>query len=360
MRATVMSPSNRQLLLATRPAGPVDARHFKLVEAPIPRPGPGEALVRVVWLGIDPTQRTWLNATATYAAPVRIGEVMRGSGVGLVVASDSDRLSVGDWVAGETGWQDYVVAGGEGLFGLNRVPDGIDPKAMLSIYGVNGLTACFGMTEIGRPEQGSAVFVSGAAGSVGSIAGQIAKIKGARVIGSAGGPEKCGWVTDVARFDACIDYKSEDVALRLRDFAPDGIDIAFDNVGGPILETALENLAPHARVVLCGGIASGYGENAYGAGPRNYMQLAFKRARMEGFIFLDFVARFPQAFADLSCWVAEGRLTYREDIVDGLENAPAALQGLFEGRNLGKQLVKVCEPDPELLAEQRQDASDEH
>lgn len=297
---------NRQLILRERPTGPVKPGHFEMVEAPVPTLAANEALVRVVWLGIDPTQRTWLNPTATYAAPVAVGDVMRGSGVGKVIASRSESFAVGDWVAGETSWQDYALARREGLAGFTRIPEGIDPKAMLSVFGVSGLTAYFGMTDIGRPVEGDTVFVSGAAGSVGSLAGQIARIKGARVIGSAGGPAKCGWVMEAAGFEACIDYKSEDVAARLGELAPDGIDIVFDNVGGTTLEHALDNLAKGARVVLCGSISSGYGEAAYGVGPRNYMQLAFKRARMEGFIFLDYGERFPGAVADLAKWVAEG------------------------------------------------------
>lgn len=294
-----------------------------------------------MWLGIDPTQRTWLNDSATYTQPVAIGDVMRGSGVGRVVASRTDRLAVGDWVYGLTGWQEYVVAADDGLFGLNLVPGGVDPKAMLNPFGVSGLTAYFGMTEVGLPGPGSTVFVSAAAGSVGSIAGQIARNLGARVIGSAGSEEKCRWVMECAGFDACIDYHHEDVRERLQSFAPDGIDVVFDNVGGAVLEAALDNLALHARVVLCGSISSGYREQGYGVGPRNYMQLGFRRARMEGFIFFDYAKRFPAAFGDISRWMAEGRLICREDIVDGLENAPSALQGLFEGRNIGKRLVRL-------------------
>lgn len=336
-----MNMVNRQIILRKRPEGAISGEHFEVIEAPLPAPGPDEALVRVAWLGIDPTQRTWLNPSATYAQPIALGEVMRGSGVGQVIASRTDRLAVGDWVYGATGWQEFVVAGAGGLYGLNRVPDGIDPKAMLNVFGVSGLTAYFGMMAVGEPKPGSTVFVSAAAGSIGSIAGQIARIMGARVIGSAGGEEKCRWVTEAAGFDACIDYHREDVRQRLRRFAPDGIDVVFDNVGGAVLEAALDNLALHARVVLCGSISSGYREQGYGTGPVNYMQLGFHRARMEGFIFLDYVDRFPAAFGDLSRWVAEGRLIYRDDVVDGLENAPAALQGLFDGSNIGKRLVRL-------------------
>jgi NADPH-dependent curcumin reductase CurA len=332
---------NRQLVLASRPTTKVEEHHFLLREATIPDIGDDQALVQVVWLGIEPTQRTWLNAGATYTEPVAIGAVMRGPGVGRVIASKSDLFRLGDWVVGETGWQEYAVADSEGLFGFTRVPEGIDPKAMLGVYGVNGLTAYFGITEVGKVRPGDTVFVSGAAGSVGSIAGQIARLKGARVIGAAGGHEKCTWVTKVAGFDACIDYHNESIHERLKDLAPTGIDVVFDNVGGMILEAVLDNLALHARIVICGSISSGYRENAYGHSPRNYMQLAFRRARMEGFIFLDYAEKIPIAFMDLHGWVSSRSIVYREDIVVGLERAPLALQGLFEGRNRGKQLVQV-------------------
>jgi NADPH-dependent curcumin reductase CurA len=334
---------NRQLVLASRPTTTIEERHFDIHEALIPDLDDGQALVQVVWLGIEPTQRTWLNASATYTKPVAIGDVMRGPGVGRVIASKSDRFHLGDWVVGETGWQEYAIAESEGLFGFTRLPDGIDPKAMLSVYGVNGLTAYFGMTEIGKVQPGDTVFVSGAAGSVGSIAGQIARMKGARVIGSAGGQEKCAWVTKVAGFDACIDYLSADVRESIKELAPTGINVVFDNVGGAILEAALENLAVHARIVICGSISSGYRENAYGHTPRNYMQLGFRRARMEGFIFFDYAEKIPSAFADLHSWVSSRSIVYREDIAVGLEAAPLALQGLFEGRNRGKQLVRVSD-----------------
>lgn len=340
-RPPVQNTVNRQWLLVERPTSLVGPEHFALREQPVPVPGPGEALVRVKWLGIDPTQRTWLNESATYMSPVAPGDVMRGSGVGQVVASQADGLSVGDWVAGMVGWQDYVIARDEGLFGLNKVPAGVDPKAMLGVFGVNGLTAYFGMLDIGEPKPGETVYVSGAAGGVGAIAGQIAKIVGCRVIGSAGGPAKCAWVTGVAGFDACIDYKQESIESRLRELAPEGIAVMFDNVGGTALEAGLTNLAHRGRVVVCGGIASGYTDSSYGLPLRNYMELGFKRARMEGFIFLDYVSRFPEAYHALSKWVGKGQLRYAEQIVDGLETAPMALQGLFTGQNLGKQLVRL-------------------
>lgn len=259
---------NRQLVLVDRPKGDAGPECFELRSDQMPVPGPGEALVRVRWLGIDATQRTWLNADGPYASPARLGAVMPGSGVGEVVASNASHLKLGDWVAGPVGWQDYAIAGGEGLFGLNRVPEGIEPRDMLHIFGVNGLTAYIGLTGIGRPRAGETVFVTGAAGGVDSVAVQIARLLGCRVIGSAGGAAKCAWLRDVVRLDACIDYRCEDMRARLAQYAPRGIDVVFDNTGGPALEAALDHIATGARVVLCGSIASGYRDGDYGQGPR--------------------------------------------------------------------------------------------
>ncbi|MGB3329238.1 MAG: NADP-dependent oxidoreductase [Thermomicrobiales bacterium] len=343
---------NRQVILVERPDGPIVDATFAIREAPLPALAEGEALVRVAWLGIDATQRTWLNDDETYIEPVPIGAVMRGSGVGQVVASRSERLPLGAWMYGTPGWQEYVVVREEraNLLGLHPVPPvpGLDPKAMLSVYGVNGLTAYFGLVDIGGlPEDaaGKTVLVTGAAGGVGSIAGQIARACGARVIGVAGGPAKTAWIREVARLAEAIDYRAEDESSRLAELAPDGIDIVFDNVGGGMLEAALDHLAPHARVVLCGGIASGYRRGQYGETPRNLMNIAFRRARMEGYIFLDYVERFPEALGRLLGWVQAGEIVWHEQVAFGLVAAPAALQGLFEGRNLGKQLVRVWNPD---------------
>ncbi|QBS46454.1 NADP-dependent oxidoreductase [Nocardia sp. CS682] len=315
---------------------------FELRSGPVPSPGPGEALVKVVWLAFDPTQRGWLNDGPNYMDPVPLGAVMRGGGVGRVVVSNSADYAVGDWVCGMVGWQDYAIATGQGLLGLNVVPPGVDPEAMLSIFGATGLTAYFGMIDIGKPVAGETVLVSGAAGATGSIAGQIAKALGCRVIGIAGGTAKCTWVTEVARFDACIDYKTDDVEARLRELAPDGIDVFFDNVGGAVLDAALANIAERARIVVCGGISSGYEVGEPPPGPRNYLQLGLKRARMEGFIFLDYLDRFPEAFGRLHAWMTQGDIVYAEDIQEGFELAPSMLRGLFEGRNLGKQLLRIA------------------
>ncbi|WP_280415440.1 NADP-dependent oxidoreductase [Nocardia carnea] len=331
----------RRIILRDRPAAGITTTTFTTETVPRPIPADGEALIEVFWLGIDATQRTWLNPGPTYIHPVDIGAVMRGSGVGRVVESRNPELPEGQWVYGELGWQEYAIARTGGLFGVNPVPPGIEPRHTLTVFGVSGLTAYIGVTEVLRVAETDAVLVTGAAGSVGSLAGQIARLAGARVIGTAGSDHKTGWVRDTARFDACLNYRTDDIRAGLRDFAPDGLTAVFDNIGGALLEQALDNLAVHARIALCGSLSSGYTADGYGTGPANYMQLAFRRARMEGFLFFDHAALFPSALTRLAGWVATGELRWAEDIVDGLENAPAALQRLFDGANLGKQLVRV-------------------
>ncbi|QIS12877.1 NADP-dependent oxidoreductase [Nocardia arthritidis] len=333
---------NRQWILRRRPEGALRDEDFELRHSPVPDPGPGEALIRVHWLGIDPTQRGWLNDADNYIEAMPLDAVMRGSGVGQVVRSDNPAYPEGSWVAGMVGWQDYLVASEGGLFGLNVVPDGVPPKLMLSLFGPPGLTAYFGMLDVGRPEPGQTVLVSAAAGATGSLAGQIAKTLGCKVIGIAGGPVKCAWLTERAGFDAAIDHRADDIDARLRELAPDGVDVFWDGVGGRILEYGLAHLARHARVVLCGAIATGYQGTDPDQGPRNYMRLAIDRARMEGFIFLDYVDRFPEAFAALLDWYRQDKLTIAETISGGLESAPSALRAVFEGGNLGKQLVEVA------------------
>ena len=339
-----MSVENRQLVLVHRPIAAVQDTDFELRTTTVPDPGPGEIAVRVLWLSFDPTQRGWLNDVPSYMPPVQIGEVMRAGAVGQVVASNNDAYAVGDYVQGLFGWQDYVVTDGRAMVPVRKVPAGLPPRSMLGVYGVTGLTAYFGLLDVGRPSEGDVVVVSGAAGATGSVAGQIARIMDCTVIGIAGGAEKCAWVRDVARFDAVIDYKSEDVRTRLGELAPNGINLYFDNVGGPTLEACLDHLAMRATVALCGGISSGYTAEALPPGPRNYMQLVIKRARMEGFLVLDYLPRFPEGVAELRRWVERGDLIVAEDVQEGLENAPATLRRLFDGQNLGKQLLKVAEP----------------
>ena len=337
--------TNKMLKLKTRPTGAVTSSHFELVEENVPDLEEGEILVKVLYLSFDPTQRGWLNDVKSYVPPVQIGEVMRAGSVGQVVDSRDSNFKSGDIVQGSFGWQEYAaVNSSSGIMPIQKVPEGIPPTSALSIYGITGLTAFFGMVDIGKPVEGDTVLVSGAAGATGSVAGQIARIKGAKnVIGIAGGSEKCNWVVNEAGFDSCIDYKNEDVAARIAELAPKGIDIYFDNVGGNILEIALAAIAQNARIVMCGGISSGYTMESLPPGPSTLTNLIIQRGRMEGFIVLDFADRFLEAIIALGTWVSEGKIVYQEDIAEGLENCPETLARLFEGKNLGKQLLKIAD-----------------
>jgi NADPH-dependent curcumin reductase CurA len=268
---------------------------------------------------------------------------MRAGGIGQVVESRSPGFDVGDVVQGLFSWQDYVTVRPEGGLPVAKVPPSVPITLPLGVLGITGFTAYFGLLDVGRPQSGQTVVVSGAAGATGSVAGQIARIKGCRVIGIAGGTEKCTWLQEEAGFDETIDYKSESVSKRLAALCPGGIDVFFDNVGGDVLDAALGRLGHGARVVLCGGI-SRYNDAEPAPGPRNYLNLIVKRARMEGFVIFDYLPRFSEAFAELWEWVSAGKLAYREDVRDGLENAPRTLLRLFAGKNLGKQLLKVADP----------------
>jgi NADPH-dependent curcumin reductase CurA len=326
--------------MAARPAGPLGDEHFDLFEEPVPEPAEGEALVRTLYLSLDPAIRVWMNGVDTYVPGIQVGDVMRAGGLGEVVRSRNPAFGEGDVVFGMMHWSDYTLAR-SGPDGLTTIPRQEPLTAYLSVFGVTGLTAYFGLLDIGRPKEGETVVVSGAAGATGSVAGQIAEVAGCRVVGIAGGPEKCAWLTDELGFDAAIDYKSEDVSARLRETCPDGIDVFFDNVGGEILDAALGQLALHGRVVLCGAISQ-YDTADPAPGPRNVINLIPQRGRMQGFILLDYRERFLEAIPQLMQWVQEGRIRYAEDVVDGLENAPAAFRTLFTGANTGKLIVKVA------------------
>jgi NADPH-dependent curcumin reductase len=330
---------NRQWLLARRPDGALKDSDFSFVETEAPAPGEGEVLVRTLMLSCDPAQRMWL-AMDTYVPAIKIGEVVRSGGAGRIEASNSPHFAVGDIVFGQVGWQDYVTMNPKGQ--LNKLPSGAPLELAMSALGMTGITAYFGLLDVGRPVAGETVVVSGAAGATGSVVGQIAKIKGCRAIGIAGGAEKCRWLTQGLGFDAAIDYKSENVKARLRELCPNGVDIFFDNVGGDILDAALARLAMRGRIVLCGGIA-GYDAAEPPPGPRNYLNLVPKRGRMEGFIVFDFMPRAAEATGALAGWVKEGKLKNRVDVQHGLENAPATLRRLFEGKNEGKQLLRVAD-----------------
>ncbi|HEU4427603.1 MAG TPA: NADP-dependent oxidoreductase [Myxococcota bacterium] len=332
---------NKQWVLAKRPHGMISEANWKLQEAPVPPLAEGEALVQTLYLSCDPTMRGWMEDRPSYLPPVGIGEVMRAGSIGRVIESRSPLVAVGDHVEGMAGWQQYSVIKPGTPFGGTKVPKEIDPPLLMGVLGITGLTAYFGLLDLGQPKAGETVVVSGAAGATGSIAGQIARIQGCKVIGIAGGPDKCAWLTKEARFDAAIDYKRGDVGAQLRQLAPQGVDVYFDNVGGEILDAVLEQIRMKARVVLCGGI-SAYNEVTPPPGPRNLMNLVIQRARMEGFIVIDYAARFGEARAKLKSWLDAGELVHQEDVVTGIENAPAALLRLFSGKNLGKQLVKVA------------------
>lgn len=336
-----MSATNRQILLARRPVGFVDATTTTLVEAARPTCGPDEALVRVGTLSIDPTIRTWMDDAPGYLAPIGIGEVVRSSGTGVVVETNSASYQVGDVVFGMTGWQEWVLATPQNRFTVVPTGLGLDLATVMNVLGVTGITAYFGLIEVGQLREGDAVVVSGAAGATGSVVGQLARARGATtVVGIAGGPEKCAEVVERYGFDACLDYRAPDLGRRLHEACPGGVDLYFDNVGGEILDTVLAQIAMRGRVVLCGAISQ-YNQSERPRGLANTSMLIVRRARMEGFIILDFAARFAEAQMALAALVLDGSLQHHEHLVAGLEHAPDALNMLFRGANHGKTLVVV-------------------
>ena len=334
--------TTRRWLLKSRPNGPLKDSDFDLVAVPMPNVGEGQLLVRLTHFSFDPTQRGWLGGD-TYLPAVPIGGVVRAGGVGEVVASKHPGFEVGDVVQGTFGWQEHALTDGTTETGpVTKLRAGITPEQALGVFGVTGLTAWFGLTEIGQPKAGDTVLVSGAAGATGSVVVQVAKALGCKVIGIAGGAEKCGWVVEQAGADACIDYRAGNVARQIREHAPKGVNVVFENVGGEILDAALANLALRARVVLCGGISS-YNDTAEDRSPglRNYMNLTVMRGRMEGFIILDFAKRYGEGVAELAKLMGAGKLKTAEDVAHGFDNCPATLRRLFEGKNFGKQLLKL-------------------
>ncbi|HLY56239.1 MAG TPA: NADP-dependent oxidoreductase [Stellaceae bacterium] len=331
--------NNRQWRIAARPLRrPLAEADFAWHEEPASAPPDGQVLVRALYLGFDPAQKGWMENVSDYVPPTEIGDVMRAFGVGEVVTSRSGAFAAGDKVTGFLGWQDYALVEAAAL---TKVPDDELLTANLGVLGVTGYTALLGLHKIGRPFPGDTMVVTGAAGGVGSLVGQLGKIAGCRVIGIAGGREKCDWLVGELGFDAAVDYKSTEVRKALRGLAPDGVDIVWDNVGGKVLNDLLARLAQHGRVVVCGAISI-YSEAALPPGPANYMNLVFKRARMEGFIVLDHEDEFPWARERLVRLLRDGRLKYAEDVRSGLENAPHTLLRLFDGSNRGKQILKVA------------------
>ena len=339
--SVVTNEQNHQIRLAARPVGLPGPEVWEHTVEAVGQPGPGQILVEVEYLSLDPAMRGWMNDVRSYVPPVAIGDVMRAGGAGRVLASSDERFGTGDYVTGMTGVQEYAILDAAGAY---RADVELAPlPRFLGALGMTGMTAYFGLLDIGRPEPGQTVVVSGAAGAVGSVTGQIARIKGCRVIGIAGGPEKCQWLTDELRFDGAIDYRqgASAVAAALSAQAPRGIDVYFDNVGGEILDAALARLARHARVVLCGGISQ-YNATSAPRGPANYLSLLVYRARMEGFIVFDYADRYSAAAADLASWLADGSLIAREDIADGgIAAFPDTLLRLFRGENTGKLILRV-------------------
>jgi NADPH-dependent curcumin reductase CurA len=331
---------NRQFRLAARPAGTPKRSDWEFVTEPLADPPAGQLLVKVLYLSLDPAMRGWMNDAKSYIAPVAIGEVMRAGGVGKVIASQNPKFAVGDYLSGMTGVQDYCLTDGKGFAK-------IDPKlaplpVYLNVLGMPGLTAYFGLLEVGLPKAGNTVVVSGAAGAVGGTVGQIAKLKDCRAVGIAGGPAKCDYVVKTLGFDACIDYKAGNLKDGLKQHCPNGVDVYFDNVGGDILDTVLTRLSRKARIVICGAISQ-YNNTTAVKGPANYLSLLVNRARMEGMVVFDYADRYSIAIQEMGQWMRAGKLVSKEDVVEGLETFPEALLKLFSGENFGKLVLKVAD-----------------
>jgi NADPH-dependent curcumin reductase len=331
---------NRQITLAERPLGMINESTTTLVEVPTPVCGPGEALIKVGLLSIDPTIRTWMNDAPGYLPPIGIGDVIRSGGSGVVVESHSERYKVGDVVLGVTGWQEWAIASETNRFNVLPKGLGLDLATMMNVLGTTGLTAYFGLLEVGAFKEGDVVLVSGAAGATGSVVGQIAKARGAaRVLGIAGGAEKCAEVVEKYGFDECLDYREPGLTQRIHASCPKGVDLYFDNVGGAVLDAALANIAMHARIVMCGAISQYNATDREGVA--NTSMLIVRRGQMKGFIIFDFAHRYAEAHLELAAMVLDGRLVHQEHLVPGLEHAPDALNLLFTGGNHGKTLVVV-------------------
>ncbi|QFU76202.1 NADP-dependent oxidoreductase [Halioglobus maricola] len=341
-----MSDTNRQWLLKARPSGMISEDIFERKDSAMPEPdlAAGEALVKTLMLGFDASQRVWMEEADSYMPAVELGDVMRATGVGQVIASENEDLPTGTLVQGLVGWQDYCIASPDSPFPFNVLPPGTPPNLALSVFGVTSLTGYFGMLHVGELKEGDTVLVSGAAGATGSVAAQIARIKGCKVVGIAGGAEKCQWLVDTCKLDAAIDYKNEDLDTRLTELCPDGVDLFFDNVGGDMLETTIAHMAMHGRIVLCGAIAS-YNDAEARPGPRNINRLIMQRIKMQGFIVIDYLQHAAEAMAALADWVTTGQIAWQEDVQEDFEAIPATLQRLYEGRNQGKQLLRLADPE---------------
>ena len=337
------STINRQWSLRARPEGIVTPDLFELKESELPALKEGQVLARTLYLSFDPTQRAWM-AMETYMPIIELGDTMRAGGIAQVIESKHRKFKPGDIINYLCGWQEYVVFEPDrpDLVPATRLPGHLDPALLLALS-LTGLTAYFGLLEIGRPQRGDTVLVSGAAGATGSVAGQIAKLKGCRVVGIAGGPEKCAWLTEKGKFDAAIDYKKDDLAGRLDELCPQGVDVYFDNVGGPITDEVLLHIAQNARIVLCGAISQYNAKEEELYGLKNYLSLIINRGTAQGFIILDYLDRALEGLMCLTKWVEDGSVTQEIDMQSGFENIPATLARIFTGENLGKQLLKVCD-----------------
>jgi hypothetical protein len=338
--------TNQQFRLAARPVGMPKPGDWKFTSEPVPVVSDGEIVVKVLYLSLDPAMRGWMNEGKSYVRPVAIDEVMRAGGIGKVIASKSPAFAVGDHVSGMTGVQRYWVGPADDKTANFHKAD---PQAAplpkyLNALGMPGMTAYFGLLEVGQPKPGETVVVSGAAGAVGQAVGQVAKHKGCRVVGIAGGKDKCDFVVNELGFDACIDYKNGSVREGLKAHCPKGVDVYFDNVGGDILDTVLTRINMKARIIICGAISQ-YNNTTPVKGPSNYLSLLVNRARMEGIVVFDYADRYHLGVAEMGKWMGEGTFKTREDVVDGLENFPQALLMLFEGKNFGKLVLRVSEDD---------------
>jgi NADPH-dependent curcumin reductase CurA len=335
-----MSNLNHKFELAARPVGLPKRTDWSYKEEPVCDPGEGEFLVKILYISLDPAMRGWMNEGKSYIAPVGIGDVMRAAALGRVIASKNHKFAVGDHVFGAFGVQKFATSNGNGITKVNA--GAVALPVFLGTFGMPGMTAYFGLLDIGQPKPGQTVVVSGAAGAVGSVVGQIAKIKECTVVGIAGGAEKCNYIVKDLGFDAAVDYKSEDVRKSLQKHCPKGIDVYFDNVGGEILDAALTQLARGARVVICGAISQ-YCNTTPIKGPSNYLSLLVNRASMKGMVVFDYADRYPEAAREMTGWMASGKLKSREHIVEGFETFPDTLLKLFKGENTGKLILKVAD-----------------
>jgi NADPH-dependent curcumin reductase len=331
---------SRQVRLASRPVGMVDDSDFDIVDVPVPEPAEGQFVVEVTHISLDPAMRGWMSAGRSYVPPIEIGEVVRALALGRVIASRNDRFAVGDVVRGVLGVQEHALSNGDGVDKIT--PADVSLATYLGALGMTGLTAYFGLLDVGRLAEGETVLVSGAAGAVGTVVGQIAKIKGARVVGVAGGDQKCRMLVDELGFDAAVDYKQGDLLGQLRGHTPDRVDVFFDNVGGEVLNQGLTRLARGARVVLCGAISQ-YNNAEAVTGPSNYLSLLVSRASMTGFLVFDYVARYAEATAEMSAWLRAGRIKSVEDTTPGdLASFPSTFGRLFSGQNTGKLVLELA------------------